>query len=325
MRRCGFFLLFLLGFLPLYGDNLRLNIAGDLEISVENTGGSSISFSHNDAVIIRLDEEVRFFRGVELELTAPQTYLAHRGSLVVVIYGELDQIPETGAADIQGRPFVSEPMPNKIQTIYQFPLRVNHGLRSNPYVSIPVELIPPSAFPIIFKLNPAANKLSEEVETMRFRLNVKPIMSDEGGVRIHPRYPEQLPNRPLAVYIDNELIDKPQEERLLREGEHHLMILSNDYRTESRRFLVERGKIGDLTIELRDATPLVLFEAPENSRIYFDGVQLEDFRRPYPAEPGVHEVKFQVSDYAIAKSIKLQKGRTYRIALTVDLNFEESE
>ena len=87
MKRCGFFLLFLLGFLPLYGDNLRLNIAGDLEISVENTGGSSIFFSHNDAVIIHLDEEVRFFSGVELELTAPQAYLAHRGSLAVMIYG----------------------------------------------------------------------------------------------------------------------------------------------------------------------------------------------------------------------------------------------
>jgi hypothetical protein len=103
------------------------------------------------------------------------------------------------------------------------------------------------------------------------------------------------------------------------------MILSNDYRTESRRFLVERGKINDLTIELRDATPLVLFEAPEDSHVYFDGVQLENFRRPYPAEPGVHEVKFQLSDYTIVKSIKLQKGRTYRIALMVDLNFEESE
>ncbi|MDR1373902.1 MAG: hypothetical protein LBJ24_02920 [Treponema sp.] len=311
--------------LPLYGENLHLNITGDLEISVENTGGASISLSYNDAIIIHLDEEVRFFRGVELELTAPQAYLAHRGSLTVMIYGELDRVPETGAVDIQGRPFVSEPMPNKIQTIYQFPLRANHGLRSSPYVSIPVELIPPSSFPVIFKLNSAVDQLSKEVETMRFRLYAKPILSDEGGVKIHPRYPEQLPNRPLAVYIDNELIDKPQEERILREGEHHLMILSNDYRTESRRFLVERGKIGDLTIELRDATPLVLFEAPENSRVYFDGVPLENFRRPYPAEPGLHEVKFQVSDYAIVKSIKLQKGHTYRIALTVDLDFEESE
>jgi hypothetical protein len=144
-------------------------------------------------------------------------------------------------------------------------------------------------------------------------------------VRIIPRYPENLAPRPFTALIDDEVVEQPQETRLLKEGEHSLVIISNDYRNESRRFVIERGKILDLSIPLRDTTPLVYFEAPDNALILFDGETVDPSRQPISVEPGPHEVQFQVGDYSMVKSLTVLRGKTYRVALAVDLSVSESD
>jgi hypothetical protein len=321
--------LFFLGmFIPekLYGESFRVLIAGKSEISLDNPGGISIPLSYISSAIIVLNREVRFFRGVELELTVPQTYLGYYGSLAIALYGNLAKIPEDmGIADLEGEQISFEPIPNKIQTIYQIPLRPAHGLRTSPYVSVPTGIIPPATFPLLFRLLPVIKGLHEDIESMIFQLHVKPILSNEGAVKIIPKYPEQLQGKPFIVLIDDAVVERPEEEQLLKEGEHHLVVLSEDYRNESRRFLVERGKILELLVELQDPTPVIIFEAPENALIYFDHTLVANPLKPYPAEPGRHEVKFQMSDYTIIKPLTVQKGKTYRVALQVDITISESE
>jgi hypothetical protein len=325
-RRYGVLVyLYLFVTLSLAAESLRVLIAGNVTVSLDNQTGITIPLSYIDSVLIQLDQDARFFRGIELELTAPQSYLPHHGGLAAALYAELNKVPEPGVADIEARQIGFEPIPNKIQNIYQIPLRSGHGLRATPYVSIPTPVISPPSFPILFRLMPVAKGLNDEVEVMQFRLTVKPILGDEGAVKVSPHYPAQLPGKPFTVYIDDEAVERPQEERVLRAGEHQLVILSNDYRSEYRRFMVERGKIIDIVIELRDATPLVFFEAPADSLIFFDGVLLENTHEPYPTQPGHHEVKFQVSDYSIIKSLQVQRGKNYTVALSVDLNISEDD
>jgi hypothetical protein len=186
-------------------------------------------------------------------------------------------------------------------------------------------MVPPESFPILFRILPLMKDLSEEIETMPFRLTVKPILSDEGGVRIVTRFPEQLPRRPFTALIDDEVVEQPGQIRLLKEGEHHLVIISNDYRNENHRFLIERGKILDLTITLKDTVPLIFFEAPENARIFFDNEQVDISLQPITAEPGLHNVRFQMSDYSIVKPLTIQRGKTYRVTLAVDVFISESD
>jgi hypothetical protein len=296
-----------------------------MHLSLDNPEGVSLPLSYVSSVLITLDQELRFFRGLSLELRAPQTFLPYYGSLAIALYAELDRIPGPGIADIEGRQISFELVPNKIQTVYHIPLRAAHGLRTTPYASVPTGIIPPAAFPLLFRLMPVIKGLSEEIESMVFQLHVKPILTNEGAVRIGFRYPEQLPGKPFILLVDDVLIERPGEEQLLREGEHHLVILSDAYRNESRRFLVERGKILDISIELQDPTPLISFEAPENTRIYFDNEPVEDIQRAYPVEPGGHEVRFQMSDYSITRPLVVQKGKTYKVALMVDVMVTENE
>jgi hypothetical protein len=310
---------------PLFlgAESFRTIIADTVMVSLDKPEGVSVSLSITDSALITLDKEIRFFRGIELEFTSPQAYLSYRGSLGLAVYGELDKTPETRTADVQARQIFIEPIPNKIQAVYHIPVRQRHGLRTSPYVSaLPVTL--PSSFPLLFRVMPLIKGLPDEIESLRFVLTVKPILSDEGAVRVTCRYPENLPDKPFTLLIDDEVIEQPREERVLREGEHSLVILSNNYRNENRVFMVERGKILELGINLQDPTPLVIFEAPENARIFFDNTPVNP-GRPLPAEPGAHEVRFQLSDYAVVKPLTVQKGKTYRVAMSVDLTITETD
>jgi hypothetical protein len=306
-----------------YAESIRVLIAGSHEVSLENAEGVTLPLSYVSSSVILLSGDLRFFRGVELDLSAPPAYLNHRGSLAIVLYGNLDRTPEPGITDVEGRQLSFEPMPNKIQTVYQIPLRSAHGLRTTPYVSVPTGIIPPDSFPLLFRLMPVIKGISEEMEAMVFKLTVKPILSDEGGVRLNVHYPEQGVRKSFTALIDDTVVENPEEEKLLKEGEHHLVILSDDYRNESRRFMVERSKILDLTVLLKDPTPLLIFEAPENALVFLDNQAVPNLEGPQPVEPGSHEVKFQVGDYSVIKSLLVQKGKTYRVALAVDVNISE--
>ena len=309
----------------LEAEPLRVFIAGEAEVSLDQQEGTTVSLSYTDTALILLKGDLRFFRGIQLDLSAPPGFLAHRGSLGSILYADLDRIPQAGVADIDASQLSFEPLPDKILNTWQIPLRSSHGLRSSPYVTIPTGVIPPSSFPMLFRLLPVIKGISEELEKMVFSLQVRPILGDEGAVRIRFSYPEQLRGRPLTVLIDDEVIEQYDEELLLKEGEHHLLVLSEDYRNQSRLFWVERAKILNLVVELQDTTPMLKFEYPEGARIFIDSREISDPRIPYPVEPGIHEIRFQMSNYSVVRPITVIKGRTYRVALSVDLNITESE
>ena len=316
---------FLLIIIRAWGEPVRAMIDGIHTVSLNNLDGMSVPLSYVSSSLIMLEGETRFFRGIELELTAPQNFIPYSGSLAAAVYSDLNTVPGKGIVDLECRRVGFDPLPAKILTIYQIPLKADHGFRTSPYATVLTGTLGAASFPMLFRLMPVIKGIGYEVEQMVFNLNVKPILSEEGALRINFRYPENLPGKPFIVLINDEVITNPQDERLLKEGEHHLVILSDDYRNHSSRFYIERAKVLDLTLELLDTTPLLVFEYPENARVFLDNVLLPDPKTPWPVEPGVHELRYQISDYTIIRSLTVQRGKTYRIALSVDINISESE
>ena len=319
-----FFILFFLIYTSLYAEPLRVIIAGNAEVSLDRPEGVTLSMSYLDSVLISIRGDSRFFRGVQLDLTAPPGFLTFRNTMAVVFYNNLRGNLVTGITDIEGQQLSFEALPNRIQNTWQIPIRNAHGLRSSPYVTIPTGVILPDSFPMLFRLMPVIKGISDQLENMVFQLNVRPIFSDEGAVRFNFTYPPQLPRRPVTVLVNDQLID-PNNELVLREGEHNLVVISEDYRNQSRRFIVERGRVINLSVVLQDSTPLLVFEYPEGARIFVNNQAVLNTRIPYPIEPGFHEIRFQMSNYSIIRSITVQRGKTYRIAMSVDIEITETD
>ena len=309
---------------PAEAESFRALVTGETTVTAENPEGASLRLAYNHSAVIRLGRDMRFFRGIELELSAPQDWLLYQGSLALLVYAELNRQPSGGVNDLEGRRIAFEPLQNKIKTVCQIPIRPAHGLRSGPYATVSDGITGPASFPVLFRLMPIIKGLSEDLENMQFLLTVKPILGDEGAVKLSFRYPEQLKDRPFTVLIDDVPVENTGEERLLKEGEHHLVVLSDEYRNESRRFMVEKGKIIELTVDLQDPTPQLIFEAPENAQIYLDNKLIPRGNSPILVEPGVHEARIQVGDYSLTKTISVQRGKTYRITLAVGIDIEES-
>jgi len=314
----------LLPFNNLHSDSFRTIVEDSFVISPERPEGNSVSIGINSSVIFNLDGEIRFIRGIELEITAPQAWLSYRNSLVMTAYNNINPQTASGIADMDGSQIAFEPLPAKLQITYQIPVRQSHGLRTTPYVTVPSGIIQPSTFPVLFGLSPVLKGLTNEFENLTFNMTVRPILSDEGAVRVITRYPPQLRNRPITVLINDNVVS-PSEQVFLREGEHHLLILSDDYRNESRRFVVERAKTLDMVIELQDPTPILIFEAPQNAEVFLDNAPLTTSRESVMVEPGQHEVRFRIGDYTVIRTLNIQRGKTYRVALEVDMTIDEIE
>jgi hypothetical protein len=300
-------------------------VEDSIEVTHERPAGSSVAVGINSSVLINLGTETRFLRGVEIEVSSPQAWLLYPGSLVMSIYNDISPQTVSGTADIDGSRIAFDPLPGRRQIIYQIPVRQSHGLRTTTTTTVTAGVTLPSSFPILFRLSPVVKGLSSELENMTFNFTVRPIISDEGAVRLIPRYPPQLRGRPFTVLIDDNVINNISEQIVLREGEHHLVILSDDYRNESRRFIVERARVLDLIIDLQDPTPVIIFEGPQNSQVFLDNTPVSNNREPVTVEPGVHEVRFQIGDYTVIKTLNAQRGKTYRVSLTVDFTIYEED
>jgi len=241
----------------------------------------------------------------------------------MIMYNNLSPQTVSGVADMEGDRIAFAPLPSRMRIVYHIPVRAQHELRTTTTVIVPSGIIQHGSFPILFRLMPVAKGLDDVFEQLTFNVTARPIIGSEGAVRLIPRYPPQLRNRPFTVLIDDNVINNTSEEILLREGEHHLVVLSDDYRNESRRFVVERARVLDLIIELQDPTPVVIFESPQNARIFLNNVQIST--NSVTVEPGTHEIRFQIGDYTITRSITVQRGKTYRVSVDIDLSIQEDE
>jgi len=306
-------------------ESFRTTVDGIIDLSQERQSGVPYSIGINSSVIVNIGSDARFLRGIELEISAPQNWLQYRGSLVMIMYNNINPVTASGVSDITGSRIAFESLPSRLRITYQIPIRAVHGLRTTTTVTVPSPVIQPSTFPIVFRLMPVSKGLPSDFENMRFSIAARPIMSDEGAVRLIPRYPPQLRNRPFTVLIDDNIITNVYEEIILREGEHHLVVLSDDYRNESRRFIVERGRIIDLVLDLQDPTPVIVFEGPQNTQVFLDNIQITGFHEPVNVEPGIREIRYLIGDYTIIRTLNIQRGKTYRVSLSIDLAIHEED
>jgi hypothetical protein len=324
-------------------EDFRVIIAGAGALSPDTPAGNSINLNYNSTALVYPGSDTRFYRGIELELVVPQEYIYYRGSLAIVIYTALSMqdgkdvpaveswsaastpSPENGPiADFSGTQYFIEAIPNKLQSAYQIPVRPGSGLKSGPYTSV-LPALGMEAFPLAVRIMPVIKGLAPEIESMTFVLTYRPVLSDEGALKLSISYPPNLADKPWKASIDDKPLDDHAKELLLKEGEHHLSITSEDYRNENRVFVVERTKTLDLAVALQDPTPLLLFDGPQDAQIFLDNVPVTAQDGPVQAPPGPHEVRFELSDYAIIKKITTERGKTYRVALQVDVLVSEVE
>jgi len=320
---------FLSAALPLASQELRTDIAGIAPLQAENAEGTRLVMGYDDAIAVTMPRESPFIQGFELELKLPAAF-SSPGAFAYELWRRVDPAPEKGRYGYKGDRVITQPLPARAGFVIQIPVRRDHAMKSGPYSTLIPVIVEPRDFPFLFKLVPLAKGVSPELEAAQVPVRVRPVLSDEGGLKLTLKYPEPSPGgaperTAPAVTVDDKRVD-PSQVLLLKAGGHRLALSSEDYRDESRSFVIEQGKVLELAIELQDTTPILVIEAPDTAVIIVDGVRVDHVARPQmTVEPGEHSASCKLGDYSLSRKFSAARGKVYRLVLSVDLLVQEDE
>lgn len=306
-----------------FADTFRVRSMALVSVDPANPNPTTVELGYNDAIGIIFPKDTLFLRGIEIEIKQPQGILEFPSSMAYGLYRLPNPLPDSNVIDYKGEQIILQALPSRLSTVIQIPLQQNHKLKTGPYSTLIPSIQNPNAGPLIIRLLPVMKGLPENIESLVFQIKVKPILSEQGGVRVKLSYPEKE-KKAISVRIDESVIEKPEDLLLLQPGSHHLSIVSDFYRSEVRVFSIDPARITSIPIELKDVTPLLFLTAPENAGIFLDGLELTSNKQSFPLTEGEHVVRFLMGDYEITRSFVAEKGHDYTVSMTIDIKITET-
>ncbi len=307
----------------LSAESFRVRSLTPVLVDSKKAEAVSVPLGYNDAIGITFPKEAPFLKGVEIEIKIPQDIIAYRNSMAYGVYRQVRPAPQTQSIDYQADRIDMQPLPARLTFVLQIPLRPDHGLKSGPYATVLPVVHDPRQGPLLFRLLPVMKGLPENIESLTFGVKIKPILANEGGFRLSVAYPDGHA-KPITVRVDERLVEDTHSMLVLAPGNHHLSIVSQDFRNEVRMFTVEVAKITELSVALQGTSPRLLLEAPENAVITVDGIPVANPREPREFEPGEHTIQFTIGDYTITRQVFAERGKDYTVSMRIDVNVTES-
>ena len=319
-------MMMLLGFsavLPLYAEGIRTGVAGTVLISPSRPEGETIGLRYNEAVGILFPADALFVQGIEFELRLPRALQGSESTVAWTVYSSVQPEPATNRLDFNASRVISQPLPPRVSMIIQIPVIERHELRSGPFVTVIPKLLKSSEFPLMFKLAPIGKGFGPALESVEFRLTVRPVLTDEGGISLTCSFPEGGAPVPYSVFIDDKRVDDVSRTMVARKGARVLRVSAEGYREEVVSLSIEAGAISKVSVQLVPDAPRLKLEAPTGSIISLNGVLVppESFDE-LTVEPGEHTIVYRVGDYTITRKFIAVRGKTYRVVMSVELSIQ---
>lgn len=311
-------------------EDLRTIVAGTASISPDQPDGVRLAMAYNEAIAVVLPKDSTFIQGFEIEVKMPQVAIEMPGALAYELWRRIDPVPDKNRYGYQGDRIITQPLPPRASLVLQIPTRKDHTLKSGPYAMVLPTIVEPKDFPFLFKFYLISKGIPPELENAQFQVRIRPLLTDEGGLRLTLRFPEGGDRNGIAVTVDDKRLPDGhfvdgREMLVLKSGTHYLRVSSEQYRDETRTFSLDQGRILDLAVDLQDTTPILVIDAPDSAQIAIDGQKISrDSKTPLMVEAGDHTVTCRIGDYAITRKFTAYRGKTYRLVLSVDLQVQEN-
>lgn len=327
MRRISsmVFIMTIASFTTLHGQSVRTTVVGAVSVDAAIPEGVTVALRYNEAVGITFPENPRFIQGIEFELRIPKEFKNAESSVAWTLYRMVAPVPSGDEVEYTVDSITSQPLPARVSMNIILPVVDKHGLKGGPYASLIPSVAGKGRFPLLFKLSPIGKGLLPSMEDAEFRLTVRPVIGDEGGIRLDVATPEGPLASPPSVYVDDRLVEPVDGFFTARRGARVIRISRDGYKEEIVTVAVEPGRVFPVSVTLTPNAPVVRFHAPEGTVITLDGQQVN------PAdwdgltmEPGEHSISLVIGDYSLTRKLVAARGKTYSIVMTVELTIEAS-
>lgn len=306
-------------------ERLRVPVAAVVELSGLAEEGAWVECVLGDAVAVTFDSPNPFIQGLEFELRVPPPAMAASSSILWSVWRSLAPEPSKDLFDYRAIHVATQPLPARVSLVVQVPAIARHTLRGGPYALVIPELVASNRYPLLFHLEAAGKGVSAELEKAVFRLRVRPLYTDEGGIALTLRNAEgATPAAAPEVWVDGKKVELREGLIILKKGVRSVQVSVPGFRDEHRTVTVEAGRVVELALELAGTAPVLRVQAPDLALIELDGLPWDHAANPrLEIEAGEHTLVCRLGDYTVTRRFTAVKGRTYDIVLSVQLEVTE--
>lgn len=303
--------------IPAAGQNLRTAVAGVVRIDPAAPEGAGIALRYNEAVGIMLPDNPLFIEGIEIELRIPRQFQGAESSVAWTLYGAVRPDPGAGF-DYVAETVVSQLLPSRVSMVLRIPLVQNHGMRSSPFYTLIPSVQGPGKYPLLFKLSPAGKGLSAAMESAEFRAIVRPVLGNEGGIRVV--LPPEQAGLKYQIFVDDQPANVHDGLVIASRGLRTIRVTAPGYKDEVVSVAVEPGVIRVADIDLQPDVPRLSIFAPQGAVVSLNGQVIPPAEWASVAlEPGDHTVNCRIGDYTISRRFSAARGKRYTLELNIEL------
>ncbi len=309
---------------PVYSQGFRANVVGSVVLSPAEPEGMTVSLRYNEAVAVAYPVDTPFIQGIEFELRIPKAMQGAESSVAWTIFSRVTPAPSPEKLDYAADMVATQPLPSRVSLDLVVPTMERHSIKNGPFATLIPVIVGPDRFPLVYKLTPIGKGTTSAMESAEFKLTIRPVLADEGGIRVSVTAPDAT-ERALSIFVDDRRIEDPRSLILAKKGAHVVRVSADGYREEVITVAVESGRIVPVSINLTPNAPLLVFQAPAGTFISIDGqVVHQNEMTGLAVEPGEHALFFRIGDYSMSRKFMALRGKTYQVILSVELDIVTS-
>jgi len=313
-----------------FAQNLRGLVVEELRVPGDAAYEKTVGIALEEMAALSLEGDLRFLRGIRLELHLSNLLKQHFDSFALAVYRRLSPEPRKGVKAYSGERVFFQYLPylNRIQV--QLPLAAGGAEESEASGEGVFRLASALAredFPILVAILPLMKGIPDTVAEAKFYLTVKPVLARRGTIQLSLRAAPGAPAEPLTAFLDERELSPAELQALksgleLPAGLHRLRLVSPVLQEVNTSFTVEPGKTSALDVQLQSLATLLSIEAPQSAEVYLDGEKLTSLAG-LSIEEGTHQVRVKIAEYNVTKKFSAQKGKHYHLSCVFDIIINE--
>ncbi len=275
--------------------------------------GAPVSFKLNDVVELKVPNQTRFTKAVEIEIQIPQEIFDRHANLAVSLF------PKTAKGSPNSEERIAwEVLPIASHFYIDVPLISNAHLLA----SVDTAVVKRAAFPLYLSIQ-ALDSSGETQDPAVFHVSCHWLNTNLGGFMLNtPNLSPEL-RQQLKILINGQ--QEPSDGVIyLDPGLYTVHLALPGYKSQNLNMAVRPAKITELTAQMSEDTPYVTFEAPAGTQILLDGkVVPPSAWQSLAIAKGIHTVQFTIGGYQVADNFEITRGGRHKVSLQMQIAFEE--
>lgn len=297
---------------------------------VDTAASIQSTLEAGQVLLIDIDSEFPFVEGLLIRVIPPDDIAIPPGAFSVAVYGQVDPaVAETrGFTTLGGREAGTRPLGISGTENASRGETIQVGLHPEFAGSGDFQRIDPTLGAVAIQVVPVMKGMSAGLENATFRLEVDPIIREEGVLEITvtgetPDVRDRA-HEELKLHI-NDIPIEPDRRYFFDPGIYRLTADAGDYLQHQENIGIEIAHITTLTLQAREPRAYLRVQVPSVADVFVDGVRLERTHTP-PIEhpPGSYMLLIRLGDFSISRRLVLEANEEYDIGLDLDILIKQN-